>query len=55
MGNNHMSPSEHAKQLLVEVFKDIAAQSNAVLNETHIKKIEEAVDNIIIETSEVGS
>lgn len=46
-----ISPSERAKSLLVEVFKDLAQQSNAKLTSEHVQKIEEAVDHIIVETT----
>lgn len=47
----YAAPSEQAKELLVEVFRDLAKQSNSSLTNEHVKKIEEAVDCIITETS----
>lgn len=46
-----ISPAERAKSLLVEVFRDLAVQSNSQLTTEHIQKIEEAVDHIIVETT----
>jgi len=45
------SPADLSKKLLVEVFRDIAAQSNMKLSNEHIKKIEHAVDYMVAEFS----
>ena len=53
-----MSPSEHAKELLVDVMQDIVKQFNArlssdsvALSEANISKIEKAVDYMMAEMS----
>jgi predicted translin family RNA/ssDNA-binding protein len=51
MKERYMTPSEQAKELLIEVFRDLAKQSNSSLTNEHVQKIEEAVDCIVTETS----
>ena len=53
-----MSPSEHAKELLVDVMRDIVNQFNSQmakdvvsLSEVNISKIEAAVDYMMAELS----